>query len=516
MQRVFKDSQKTIYIRLLVISSLALACFMFLHNVLNGYSAFWFDPARDFILALNNLKKLSLIGSPTGIPSIFYGPYWIWILSLGMIITKDPALIIILLQVIPYFVIFPLLMFKFKTYFPKAVILSLLWLFYLSSGNYIVQIWNVNYAPIIYLAIVYLVISLKSKNRIASKLIYIFTIAALSALLLNFHFSFGFAIVLATALFVGVNELINIINQNSKIRSKIMQLILISVTYIIGLLVIEAPFIAFEVRHSFIQTKAVIRTLTEAFLYHSAVVGQTGLKKSEIVNLIILGKPAHVLGISIIALKAIYALIAVSLLYFSIKQRRISLKIPKTLGLFLLGSTISLAAVYTSSKNPIFDYHFAGYEIIILFIVAIVAKNSKVAKIALYLWVSVSVTFQIISFFKNYNYIQYKGTPLWLKQAIVKTVYDDVSKNQFQFFAYSPAIYTYDYDYLFWWLGTKYYKNLPQQNGTNSQITYLIIPDTAKGIYYDFINYKTPNSLYNSQKIWVMIDGTTIIKRQLK
>ncbi len=513
---MLKDSQKIIYIRILIISSLALACFMFLHNILNGYSAFWFDPARDFILALNNLEKLSLIGSPTGIPSLFYGPYWIWLLSLGMTITKDPALIIILLQVIPYFVIFPFLMFKFKTNFSRAIILSLLWLFYLSSGNYIVQIWNVNYAPIIFLAITYLVITPKSKKTITSKLIYLFTIAALSALLVNFHFSFGFAIALSTALFVGINELINIANQNSKIKSKIIQLMQISTAYILGLLVIEAPFIAFEARHNFLQTKAIIRTLTEAFLYHSAVVGQTGLKKNEILNQIIFGKPAHVLGINIITLEVIYALIAISMIYILIKQRRISIKIPKTLGLYLLTSIIALTVVYTGSKNPIFDYHFAGYEIIILLIVAIVAKNSKTLKLALFLWVSISVAFQIISFFKNYNYVQYKGTPLWVKQAIVKSIYEDAKNLTFKVYAYSPAIYTYDYDYLFLWLGTDYYKNLPQQNGTNNLVTYLIIPDTSKGIYYDFINYKTPNTIYNSQKIWLMIDGTTIIKRQPK
>src|SRR3989344_7571009 len=83
--------------------------FVILNNIFSNRISFWYDTARDLLLALENLRKPTLIGNPTGIPGIFYGPYWIWLLSLGMTITKDPALIIILLQVIPYFVIFPLL-----------------------------------------------------------------------------------------------------------------------------------------------------------------------------------------------------------------------------------------------------------------------------------------------------------------------------------------------------------------------------------------------------------------------
>ena len=498
-------------IRSIIIFSLAFLCFEYLRSILNGYSAFWFDPARDFTLALSNLKKISLIGSPTGIPSVFYGPYWIWLISLGMLTTKDPALIIIFLQVIPYLVIFPALFFKFKKFFSKEIILALLWLFYLSSGSYIVQIWNINYAPLIFLATTYLVIALSSLRKPTLKFLCLFIIAILNALLINFHFSFGFAVSLSTVIFITISQLKEILFQNEKVISKIKNIVYSFFAYFFGFLLIETPVLLFELRHNFLQTKALVRTLAEAFLYGSAVVGQTGLKKYEILNTIFFSKPARVIGINALSIEIIYALIVLTIIYLIAKRKLKEIALPKTLTLYLGITIISISIVYTSSKNPIFDYHFAGLEIVVLLLLGIIIKNINYLKKLLYIWVFILIVQNAFVFIKYYNYVQYQGTPLWLKTAIVKTIYEDTGNYKFQTFAYSPAIYTYDYDYIFYWLGT-YYKSQPSQN--SQKTVYLIIPNTSKDIYYDFINYKTPNGIYKSKKVWVMIDGTTILKRE--
>jgi len=506
--KIIKNKSKT---RVLVILSLIFLGSTFSRNILNGYSAFWFDPARDFILALANLNKISLIGSPTGIPGVFYGPYWIWLISFAMLATKDPSLIIIILLVMPYFIIFPALLLKFQKFFPKGIIIALLWLFYLSSGNYIIQIWNINYAPLIFLAITNLVVVFSKLDRLKYKLFCIFATAALNALLINFNFSFGFAVTISTAIFIAILQLQKVLFNKANLNTKILTVVSVFFTYFLGLLLIETPIIIFEIRHNFLQTKAIIRTLTEAILYNSAVVGQTGQKKYEILNSIIFTKPARFLAVNTLVLKVIYIFLVFLIIYTFAKRKEITIQIPKILTIYLLLTTLVTALIYTSSKNPIFDYHFAGLEIVILFLTGIVVKNNSYLRKLLYIWVLLLAMQNIFSFIKYYNFVQYKGTPLWLKTAIVKTVYEDAGRNQFQAFAYSPAIYTYDYDYLFYWLGT-YYKTQPIQN-TRVNTIYLIIPDSSKDIYYDFINYKTPNTQYKSKKIWVMIDGTTILKR---
>ncbi len=513
---MLKDSQKIISIRILVVISLAFGCFISLHSILNGYSAFWFDPARDFMLALENLKKVTLIGSPTGIPGIFYGPYWIWLISTTLIFFEDPAMVITVLMVIPYFVIFPLILFKFTKILSTTTCLAILWLFFLRYGNYTNQLWNVNYAPLIFLLIIYLIIGLHKQTNNKLKLITLFLLAALSGLLVNFHFSFGFSVSIATAIFVVVTEFVSLTTQRKKLVRAVYKYALNLIMLSLGFIFIEIPFIIFETRHGFIQSKAILKTLTESILYNSAVVGQTGLEKTDIIKKIILGIPSQILNISIFNLVVIYSLLIGSFAYYLLNKKLNISKTEKHLFTFSVLAAITMTLVYTSSKNPIYDYHFYGFEIIVLLLVGLAVEKIGYFKPILYFWVFLLVITSSVSFFSNYSFVQYAGTPLWVKKAIVRTIYNDAKNITFRAYAYSPAIYTYDYDYLFLWLGTDYYKNLPQQNGTNNQVTYLIIPDTSEGIYYDFINYKTPNTLYNSRKIWVMIDGTTIIKRQPK
>ena len=94
-----------------------------LKDILTGIIPFWYDPARDFLLALENLKKPTLLGPPTGIPGIFYGPYWIWLISIGMIFSKNPRFIVFLIQTLPYFTIFPLVLYKLTKHLGEKVFL---------------------------------------------------------------------------------------------------------------------------------------------------------------------------------------------------------------------------------------------------------------------------------------------------------------------------------------------------------------------------------------------------------
>ena len=79
--------------------------FLSLRSVLWGGIPFWSDPARDLLLAWDNLHKISLIGPPGGIPGVFYGPYWLWILSLIQYVSLDPRVVTLTALLIPYFIL---------------------------------------------------------------------------------------------------------------------------------------------------------------------------------------------------------------------------------------------------------------------------------------------------------------------------------------------------------------------------------------------------------------------------
>src|SRR3989344_5586868 len=99
-------------IKLIITLSILLPFFLFLNNIINGSIPFWFDPARDLLMALDNLKKPTLIGPPSGIPGIFYGPYWIWMASFSLIFSKDPRFTAVLVSFLPYFTVFPYILFR--------------------------------------------------------------------------------------------------------------------------------------------------------------------------------------------------------------------------------------------------------------------------------------------------------------------------------------------------------------------------------------------------------------------
>jgi hypothetical protein len=60
--------------------------------------------------------------------------------------------------------------------------------------------------------------------------------------------------------------------------------------------------------------------------------------------------------------------------------------------------------VYISSKNPVWDYHFIGIEVILLLLLGLLAKkipNVKNVMVILTIWVVIHSTY---SFIKDFNY----------------------------------------------------------------------------------------------------------------
>src|SRR6266403_2890791 len=98
-----------------------------LNKIWTGEFALWYDPARDLLSGLANLQKPTLIGPTTGIPGVFYGPYWIWLLSLGEIISRNPRVVTIVVETIPYVLLFPFILSRFSKII-SVPILCMLWL----------------------------------------------------------------------------------------------------------------------------------------------------------------------------------------------------------------------------------------------------------------------------------------------------------------------------------------------------------------------------------------------------
>lgn len=476
-----------------------------------GNIAFWFDPARDFLLAWSNLQKPTLIGQPSGIPGVFYGPYWVWLISSVLLFTKDPRIVLFIILTIPYFTLFPYILFKFSHIVGKKIILLLWLLFMLGYSVYSMQLWNIYPAPLLFLLLTYLMVFIQRvKRELRGTLLT--TLAGITiGLILNFHLSFGIGIFFATTIFLILESVYAIYSHKTERKRVIVTAIIILFSFFLGVSVVFLPTLVFEARHGFQQKEAVLKTITDALLYNSAAVGQVGLNKQLILRMFF-EKLGEVLKIPGIISYVVYGGVFVWLLRAFKKKRMYLDEKERKLLLYLFLCFFGLVFLYTSSKNPIWSYHFTGIEIIVLLLLGLVIKHIMLFYRLLLIWTVVLIIGNIVQNVKSFNANPYILSSLATKERIANIIYQDASNQPFIFYAYSSAIYTYDYDYIFMWLGERY-NFTPVKDVEKAEFVYLIIPKVGKSVQEDFINYKTPRSRFKTIKTWESDDGTTFIKR---
>ncbi len=439
-----------------------------LRSVLLGGIPFWYDPGRDLLLAWDNLRKLTLIGPPGGIPGIFYGPYWIWLLSLPMVITHNPRFVVLIAITLPYLVLFPLILWKMRPLLGLSGVFIVWTLFITNFDNYLTFPWSPYLVALVCLALAYLVAGKKSA----------FLVGVVAALAPNFNFSFGVTVVVATVIWQILTDLRRFPH------------------FLAGVLVAFSPLLLFELRHNFAQTRAFADTFLKSALFNSAVVGQTGMAKSEILpQLASIGA-----GIFHLPLATFWPVGLILLVWLSAKGL-----LKDRLVAYLFVCLGTLVAIYFLTKNPVWPYYFIGTETIFLLLLGRLLSKSRTLTVIMATFALFLLVITAVKFFQPL-YPNYLTLPtLASKEAIAKYVLADAGNTSWQVFVYSPAIYTYDYDYLFRWLGAK-----PNPQG---RIVYLVVPPTSESVRLDFVHYKTPDAGFRTVWEKPMPDGTLIIKR---
>lgn len=495
------------FIFLLIIFGYFIPLVTSLTNVFEGNFSFWFDPARDLFLALANLSKFSLVGPPSGIPGFFYGPYWIWLLSAAMFFSKDPRIIILLTETIPYFLLFPLVLLQFRKIWGLQTVVIIWILFILSFNGYATQLWNPNLAPLFFLTITCLVLFTDFYQKGIHTYLKVLLIGVLTGLLFNFDISFGICLMLGMILFF-ICELILKLKKNKKEKTNtILQISIVIVLFFVGFVFMFVPSFAFEYRHGFQQTKIALKTLTSP----TPVVNLQGLTKFEILQSFfgslyaVFKLPKLVTGI--------FGLGAFIYILSFIKKKKFD-QGDATIKLLTFLSVISFSVllVYLTSKNPVWAYHFISIEIIFFLFLAFFMTRFPLINILLTLYAVFLLILNIIGFInlKPQNILS-----LTTKEHIVNKIMTDGQGQYYTVFIYNPAIYVYDYAYLFQSKG-KVVPYDPSNNPHDVKIVYLVISEGSKSDRNDFINYRTPNNVYATVKTWHTPDGTTILKRVKK
>jgi hypothetical protein len=505
---ISKKNQKYILVFIAGIA-LLLPLGIALRNILSGSIPFWYDNARDLLSAWDNLNKPTLIGPTSGIPGIFYGPYWIWFLSIGLIFSKDPRIANIVVGIIPMFLIVPLVLYKFRKIFEIKILLIIWLLFIFSTGmNYATYMWNPHVAPSLILLLMYLLMFTDNVKKDWPNLFKTILTGLTAGLIINFHISLGIGIILGTIIFYVIDGIIALKLEKKNRKNSIINKCINITLFLFGALMSFTPFLLFEVRHGFNQVQSAIN----AFTKYGDVVVLKGLTKTEILQHFI-GRPSEFLKVNN---TVVYLLEIIAIIYILMNRKSHKVKLEKNEAkllavLFALSTGILL--IYLTARNPVLHYHFIGTEIIFLLLLAFVIQKIPVLKYLLTAWVIFLVISYLVTFARGFNMDPRVLSSLSTKEYITDIVAGDAGGNPYTVFNNSPSIYQYEYTYLFKW---RYKVDVPYDPGNNpndSYLVYIISPEETEEKIKGYINYRAPDKKYKTVKSWTIADGTTIYKR---
>lgn len=501
-----KRTEKKIRLSLFLFSILLPLCIA-LHTVFSGDIAFWYDNARDLLLAWDNLSKPTLIGPTSGIPGFFYGPYWIWLLSIGIFFSKDPRAAVIIAGIIPYFLIFPFVLYQFSKLFGLWTV-TLMWLFFIFSMGmgYATILWNPHLAPLLLLILLYLLLFIPAKHS-AHRRIRILFAGIISGLLSNFHISLGAGVIVGVLIFFIIEFARNRDISVPIGANRFVEFIITICVYVFGINLTLIPFFIFEIRHGFTQ----LNTIFQALSSYGGVVTINGLSRNEIIQQFF-SKLGELTYLNMYL--AVCCLFVGTYIILRRKNQRIFSEYESRLVALLLSISSGILIIYLSAKNPVWNYHFFGVEIFFLFLIGVIIHRNIYLRISVSIWLIIIIGMSVFTYLDRLSRDIYASPSLVTKEYIVDTIRKDAKDKNYTVISLNPSIYQFDYSYLFRWRHKKTVQYDPNMTQSDEKIIYLIIPQIEDSKKNDFIMSKTPTDKYKTLHLWSIPDGTIILRRE--
>lgn len=455
----FKKELLILYLIVLVGS------FLRLQGVFTNSFAFTYDVGRD-MLALWDIfykHKVILIGATTGIPGVFYGPWWYYLLTPFFIIfSGNPqgiaftmALIGILTIVLGYILgnrlggkFFGLSLASLISVSPIMVSLSS-------------QIWNPNVAPLLVILIL-LILEKIYHFRKETKLKYFFFLGILLALNIDFEILWGILFTLGIC-----TSLVIVLKKQFTIKK-------VALT-VFGSLIILAPRIIFEFRHSFLMTKSFITFLS----------AKTLEDKLDLYHFLENRFFTHLDQFSSSLMKVNNYLTLCLLFFILISILLFYKKSSQVIKDFILTAIVILFVFYLGSlifSHALWPHYFVGLPIIYIFLLSVsLFMLSK--KIGNNILATLILIVLLIININSFSIIQTFQKPLWEGDAsvyrnqvgVVDYIYGESKGNAFKYVAYTPPVFDYTYQYLFKWYGPGKYKYSPDSEARTAY--FIIEPD---------------------------------------
>lgn len=440
MKEIFRKELVILYIIILFGS------FVRFWGVFTNSFAFTYDVGRDMLALwdIAYLHKITLIGATTGLPGVFYGPWWYYMLvPFFIIFSGNPQGIAFTMSLFGIFSI--ILSFIFgKKISGNFMGLALAGLVSFSSVMISLssQIWNPNIAPFfVFLSLILLNVIFNKKSKKRNK--HFFILGIFLCLSIDIEIVYGILFSLGIVLSLFLIE-----------RKKILIKEIISM--ILGFFVIIFPRVVFEFRHQFLMTKSFLNFLTNG---DSSYVQQNFLNKIfNILNILFDQFTSAIAFNNKIVGLIILLFIIISLLSLYKKQGQI---IKNNIKICLIVILVFILGL-TFFAHDIWSHYIVGLPVfyILSFSISLYAFGKRISNNA------IPVLILIIVIFVNVNpivFFQNLGKPLWEgdvsvyrnQLAVIDYVYNESKGKKFKYVVYTPPVHDYTYQYLFTWYGQK-------------------------------------------------------------
>src|SRR3989344_669905 len=439
-----------------------LGSYLRFQGVFTNSFAFTYDVGRDMLALwdITHFVDLPFIGPTTGLPGLFYGPWWYWLLSpFSLIFGGDPRGIALIMGLLGIATVI-LFYYLGKKIGGEFIAVSLATL---ASFSHVLislssQIWNPNIAP--FFTILTLIVLSKiytGKKPAPISFLFLGALLTLSAdieVIYGILFSAG---IVFSILFI----------KHFKFYPRDILL------FFAGILIVLFPRILFEVKNSFLMTKSLF------LFFESKDAG--GPNFIELIpkraDIFLNHFSETISGGNKTIGAAIIVVIIICLVFLYKKASSTEKSLFKTSGIVI--ATFFIGTIFFG--HDIWPHYLVGLPIFYILVTAL-----TLSLIYRKLGAHVSVLLLACLLFINFNpisFVRSLNEPLWEGDAsvyrnqlkVVDYVYRDAGARPFKYLVYTPPIHDYSYQYLFKWYGPTRFKLSPD---VRAKLAYFILePD---------------------------------------
>lgn len=451
---------KTIIILIILFG---LGIFLRLLPIITGNTFFWFDQGLDSILVklLVVDHRINLTSRYSGLAGVLMGPVYTWMLALPFAVSRgDPRSFSIFLSLVSLISAGSIYLFIKKTVGVTAGLFACAWVLIMP---FFVFNSTVSSSPSILTSLFVFFIIFAYELFINKKTLFWIPLLFLSGLFFQFEIAFGlFVIPTILALMVIFKFFPN--------KYFLIGLFLFILTFL--------PQFLFDLRHNFLISNGFIN------LFFGSNNSLYGNQNSLFIRF---GERAWSFGDDFLRMALIFRspfivlpVIGAMIYGWSISRQKSLLKILLTIiTVFYVGLSLY--------PGPIWDWYRAGlpivYSLLLVIPLAAIFDKHRLARIVIFV-----LFFAIVYKAMPSQKAQLNVSSRKTQEMILDYVYKSADGKPFSYFAYTPPVYDYVWQYDFWQYGQNKYRYLPKNWAMSIPLLGIGVqagsPKTDEGLFY--------------------------------